>query len=143
MSKVTPKQRAWKWCAKFIKLRDAIEDLPITNDIELVICRTCHKWMRTGSREAQASHFISRGLGGSSGVYFSEINIHICCYQCNCFKQGAPVEYKEYMLLKYGQDVIDELELKHYIPFDGKELAMKAMEIHYKDKYKELVCKSD
>ncbi len=137
--RTNPKKNAWRWCAKYIKLRDAIKDLPKTNDIDLVICRTCGKWLRTKSKEAQACHFIGKGLGGSSGVYFDERNIHIGCYQCNCFKQGAPIEYKQFMLQEYGQSVIDELERKHRIPGDKGELAMKAMEIFYKQKYEELV----
>ena len=133
------KKAAWRACAKYIKLRDALEDLPVTNDLDLVICRTCGTWLRTKSKNAQASHFISRGLGGGSGVYFDERNIHICCYQCNCFKQGALIEYKLFILDKYGQDVFDELTVKHHIPLNSKDLAMKAMEIFYKQKYDELI----
>ena len=136
---MTPKKRACRACAKYIKLGDAIEDLPITNDIDLVRCRTCGVWLRTKSRNTQACHFISRGLGGSSGVYFDERNIHIGCYQCNCFEQGAPIEYRKYMITKYGQEVIDELELKNKIPLNSRDLAMKATEVFYKANYRELI----
>ena len=60
-----------------------------------------------------AGHFISRGMGGSSGVYFDERNIHAQCKPCNAWKQGAPHEYEQFMLDKYGQGVIDELRWLH------------------------------
>lgn len=131
----TLKKRAWYWCAKYIKLRDAIEDLPITNDIDLVRCRTCGRWLKTKSKNSQACHYISRGLGGGSGVYFDERNIHIGCYQCNCFKQGSPVEYNDFMLKKYGQSVIDELKMKDKFP---QKQAYWALIEFYKEKFQEL-----
>ena len=133
------KKRAWKACAKYIKLRDAIEDFPITNDLDLVRCRTCGKWMKTNSREAQACHFIGRGIGGGSGVYFDERNIHIGCYQCNCFKQGAPIEYEKFMLEKYGPDVLEELKIKHRLPKSFRDIDMIATEMYYKEEYQRLI----
>ena len=134
MSKL--KKQTWRWCAKYIKLRDAIEDLPITKDISLVQCRTCKKWLKTNSKNAQSSHYIGRGLGGSSGVYFDERNIHITCYQCNWFLQGNQSAFKEFMLKKYGQGVIDELEVMHQTnSYKGRIWAIGQM---YKEMYQEL-----
>lgn len=131
------KQKTWRWCAKYIKLRDAIEDLPTTKDRSLVLCRTCGKWLKTNSKEAQASHFISRGLGGSSGVYFDERNIHITCYQCNCFRQGNAQAYGDFMLKRYGQEVINELKIKHKVGnYKGQLWAIGQM---YKQMYKDLL----
>ena len=56
-----------------------------------------------------AGHFISRGSGGMSGVYFDERNIHTQCKPCNGFHQGNAQKYGDYMLQKYGQEVIDIL----------------------------------
>ena len=130
------KKTAWRWCAKYIKLRDAIEDFPVTKDLELVRCRTCGKWIRTNTKDAQASHFISRGLGGSSGVYFDERNIHICCSQCNRYLQGNAQAYEPFMRDKYGQKVIDELTIKHKIGnYKGR---IEAIGLMYKQMYQEL-----
>jgi len=111
----TPKQKAWDWCSKYIRLRDAlaycgekgidptqfarIEDLPVK-------CCTCDKvrqWI-----DMDAGHFIGRGLGGRSGVYFDERNIHAQSKDCNALEQGN-LAYLDFMLDKYGQKVIDEL----------------------------------
>lgn len=131
------KKTVWRWCAKYIKLRDTIEDYPITKDKDIVICRTCGRPLKRNSRNAQAGHFIGRGLGGSSGVYFDERNIHIQCYQCNAYEQGA-VEYRNYMLKKYGEAVIEELEIKHKVNgYDRRTLeGLKLL-------YKELATKAE
>ncbi len=86
-----------------------------------------------------AGHFISRGSGGVSGVYFDERNINLQCKRCNGFEQGNAQEYREYIVKTYGTATLDELRIKHYILPDMKNLAMRAMEQYYKDKYRELV----
>ncbi len=86
-----------------------------------------------------AGHFISRGKGGVSGVYFDERNVNLQCKRCNAFEQGAYAEYREYIIAKYGENMPAELKAKHYILPDLKNLAMKATEQYYKDKYRELV----
>ena len=86
-----------------------------------------------------AGHFISRGAGGVSGVYFDERNIHAQSKDCNAFKQGAAQEYREFIIKKYGENMPDELLRKHYVLPDMKNLAMRAMEEFYKEKYRELL----
>jgi hypothetical protein len=131
------KKTAWTWCAKYIKLRDAIEDYPISHDLGWVRCRTCGKWLVTKSKNAQAGHYKSRGTGGSSGIYWDERGLAIQCYQCNCFRQGAPKEFEEYLLKKYGQLVIDDLEFKHKTQsYKGK---IPAIGLMYKQMYQELL----
>jgi len=126
------KKTVWRWCAKYIKLRDTIEDFPVTRDKDIVFCRTCGKPLKRNSKNAQAGHFIGRGLGGSSGVYFDERNIHIQCYQCNAYKQGAPTEYRKYMLEKYGEAVVETLEIKHKINgYDRQDL--EGLKLLYKE----------
>jgi hypothetical protein len=86
-----------------------------------------------------AGHYISRAAGGLSGIYFDERNINLQCKRCNGFKQGAAQEYREYIIKRYGENMPAELLAKHYILPDMKDLAMKATEQFYKEKYKELV----
>ncbi|HDY88114.1 MAG TPA: hypothetical protein ENH82_08390 [bacterium] len=141
---MTPKQRAWKWCSKFIRLRDAlayckkvgidpglyeIEDLPIE-------CCTCNR-VRS-FRQMDAGHFISRGSGGGSGVYFDERNVNTQCKSCNAFHQGAPLEYNDFMKEKYGQEVIDELRRKDKIIHRHASIEHRALAIYYKDAYEDL-----
>ena len=142
---MTTKKRAWKWCSKFIRLRDAlaycksvgidprayrVEDLPI-------ICCTCSR-VRS-FRQMDAGHFISRGSGGSSGVYFDERNIHAQCKLCNSFHQGRALEYLNFMKEKYGQETINELRKLNKLTRKKGIVELRAFALHYKNLYNELL----
>ena len=141
-----PKQKAetWKWCSKYIRLRDAldyckrmgidvkqftrVEDLPV----KCCTCAEIKSWIYI-----DPGHFISKGSGGHSGVYFDERNIHAQCKTCNAFKQGAGPAYFEFMLDKYGQQTIDQLrwlDKNHSYKYKLEKL-----ELYFKQKYQELV----
>ncbi len=140
------KKRAWHWCSRFCRLRDAL-DYCKRNEIDLhqfarpedVIgeCCTCgivKSWIRM-----DAGHYKSRGMGGGSGVYFDERNVNLQCKQCNAWKQGAPTEYREFIIKKYGKKVLADIEFKHRIPISFKALAMIATKEYYKGEYKKLL----
>ena len=143
---MTPKAKAWKQCSRYCRLRDALDyckkhgiDLHQFSRPEDIIgaCATCgavKSWYLM-----DAGHFISRGAGGVSGVYFDERNVNLQCKRCNAFEQGAYGGYRNYIIHKYSIEVLDELLQKHYILPDMKDLAMRATEQYYKEKYKELV----
>lgn len=141
---VVVRKDVWKWCSQYIRLRDAIEfckgkgfdpsefkspyDLPAQ-------CCSCGR-IKSSWRLGDAGHFISRGRGGLSGVYFDERNIHFQCKGCNGFRQGNAVGYREFMLAKYGQDVIDQLEVLDKVnSYEGKLWQLRE---YYKDRYMEL-----
>jgi hypothetical protein len=111
------KKETDRWCSRYIRLRDSIEFYKtrgkITPPGEFVECYTCGKLIET--KYSQSGHWKSRGIGGSSGIYFDVRAIHAQCVQDNGFKQGAPDEYKAHMLADYGQKVLDKLEIKHKI----------------------------
>ena len=98
------KKEAWDWCSKYIRLRDADRD---------GYCRCCTCGIIRHWKKIDAGHFIGRGIGGMSGVYFDERNIHAQCKRCNGFLQGNHKAYEHFMLEKYGQTVIDELRWLH------------------------------
>ena len=143
---MTPRKKAWKQCSKYIRLRDALGycekygiDLGQFVRPEDIIgqCCTCgavKSWIRM-----DAGHFIGRGIGGSSGVYFDERNIHLQCKRCNGFRNGAYADYEKFIIDKYGDSELDALNLKHHTLIDMKTLAMQAMEIFYKQKYEDLI----
>ena len=145
MSK-TLKQKAWDWCSKYIRLRDAIEfcnrrgidigQMVRPDDIlgECCTCGAIKVW-----KYMDAGHWKGRGLGGGSGTYFDERNINLQCKICNGFRGGMAKEHEEYIREKYGQVVVCELERKHYSRLDMQDIAMLAMEIFYKRKYKDLI----
>ena len=148
MAKATPKKKADTAWSRYIRLRDAIQYC-LDHGISLhqfcrpedIICKCCtcgnvKSWIRMDN-----GHYKGRGIGGGSGTYFDERNCHCQCKQCNAFKGGAPAEYEDFLIEKYGDGIIQELELKHHMPADHSQLAMKALEQWAKAEYKSLVKK--
>jgi hypothetical protein len=105
----TPKQVLWDWVSKYVRLSACVNYSSGKGR-----CVTCNKPVHWKS--GHAGHFIGRGIGGSSGVYFDRRNIHFQCPECNNMPGGNYEEYKKFMLKEYGQEVIDELKAK------GKEI---------------------
>ncbi len=140
------KKDAWTACSKYIRLRDALDycdrysiDISQFNRPRDLIGACCTCGAVKSWNDMDAGHWIGRGLGGHSGTYFDERNSHLQCKKCNAWEAGHEKKHEKYILEKYGQAVIDELERKHLIPLDSRKLPMQAMEIFYIEKYKELV----
>ena len=116
MAKKTPKKIAWDWCSQYVRLRDAIvyQHKHPGMTFGYVKCCTCSNIKHW--RRGDAGHWIDRGSGGMSGVYFDERNIHFQCKPCNGglyvgkVKPDIKARYDEFMLETYGQGVMDELE---------------------------------
>jgi len=139
---MTPKEKAWQWCSKFIRLRDATEyclkyEINMLPENKVGQCCTCGRII--GWKVGDAGHFISRGSGGSSGVYFDERNIHLQCKTCNGFHQGKTLEYLEFMLKKYGKKVVAELRARDKLIQKQGKLALAAISQYYKDEYNKLL----
>ena len=144
----TPTKIADKWFSLYIRFRDALEfqkEVPDA-DISFGRCCTCGKigqW-----KYMDCGHFISRGRGGGSGVRWDERNAHLQCKPCNGgFYAGTNTRtkvdeaYKQFMLEKYGQAVIDQLEfLDRNQSYHGKILGIGLM---YKQMYEDLRGKDD
>lgn len=137
------KRKLWLACSRYIRLRDSIEycqksRIPIWPEMG-VYC-SCGKVI--DMEKADAGHFISRGIGGSSGVYFDERNIHLQCRSCNRFAEGNKEEYRQFMLEKYGQDVIDELKVKNKI-HKYTLIELEGLLRYYQNNYEKLKAKTE
>ena len=118
------------YLSKYILLRDSLP-----SDRDFVRCCTCGKLMNRFVKNSHAGHFISKGMGGSSGVYYDERNIHGQCHNCNKWMQGNGSEYYPFMIMTYGQEVIDELGRLHHLP---RPHSIDEYGMMYREKYKEL-----
>jgi hypothetical protein len=126
--------------SQYILLRDALEDvkagrLPDDCLYEYVLCRTCGKPVPRIGSNSHGGHFVPKGMGGGSGVYYDERNVNCQCYNCNEWLEGNRLEYIDYMREKYGQHVIDELRLKDKLP---RPHSIEAYGIFYRENLKEL-----
>lgn len=116
------KETAWKWFSLYIRLRDSFEG-------GYIKCCTCDSYKHF--RDIQAGHFLSRGA--YKRIVFDERNCHAQCVACNHFKSGNLAIYNQFMVKRYGYQVVDELYVANRTNprgYDYKELA---------DKYRVLV----
>ena len=126
------------YLSQYILLRDAIAQWKRGNShqgYEFVLCCTCGKMMSRFNKNSHAGHFRGKGMGGGSGVYFDERNVHAQCHNCNKWEQGNTVEYYSFMVEKYGQEVIDDIRRKHHLP---RPHSIDEYGIMYREKFKEL-----
>ena len=99
------KKRALKEFQRMIRLEAA--------DLEtgLVTCVTCgiqSNWRNT-EQKIDTGHFVPKGRGNV--VAFCEDNVHPQCVRENRFLGGALVEYRKYMVARYGEARVMEIEM--------------------------------
>ena len=90
------KEIAWKWFAKYIKLRDALKT---TGDIFFVRCITCGDL--NPIEEMHAGHGIP---GRTNSILFDEDLVNGQCALCNCSRGGEYQVYKHVLLIRYGHE---------------------------------------
>lgn len=90
-------------------------------------------------------HWIDRGSGGQSGVYFDERNINLQCKSCNAgFYKGTrkpdvKSAYDQFMLEKYGQKVMDELRIRDKVVTRKFSVIIFALHQLYTEEYQKLL----
>lgn len=97
---VTPKslkKEVWALFSELVRRSEA-------DPFDYCKCVTCGKIDHY--TRMQAGHFIH-----GTSFLIPEL-VHPQCPVCNGFKAGMAIEYKEYMLSKYGQNKLDELTFK-------------------------------
>lgn len=137
------KQRVFREMSPYIRLRDALEfcrshkiDISQFNDWHDLPVACCCCGDITTVRHVDAGHFLGRGIGGGSGAYLDERNVHAQINTHNAFKDAAH-GYEEFMIKKYGQDVIDDLrrldKTRKYT-----KLEIEGLRLFYKVEFKKL-----
>jgi len=124
------KQTAWRWMSAYIRLRDALETMDSTEYARCVTCGSVHH-----IKSMDAGHFVP---GRTDGALWDERNCHAQCKRCNKYLGGNLVEYRPFMLHRYGQDVIDELWRNARSPVKHTESDYRALAARYRDKYRAL-----
>jgi hypothetical protein len=107
-TKAKLKKDLWKIFSRYIRKKDADWKGYAT-------CFTCGKY--EDFRLVDAGHYIPKA-GNSDALYFSELNVHPQCTNCNRLLDGNVTVYKDRLILKYGPGVILELnQLRNAPPF--------------------------
>lgn len=111
--------------SRFIRFRDADSN-------GIVRCISCFKffhWKKTDN-----GHFVNRK---HMSTRFSEKNCNAQCISCNRFDEGNNIGYAKGLIKKYGQGIIDELEVLKYQTSKFSEFDYKVMIQDYSKKVKE------
>ena len=125
-SEVTPKslkKEVWALFSEYIRRAEADEH-------GVCKCVTCGR--RDMWKNMQAGHYIHGTL-----FLIPEL-VHVQCPVCNGFKAGMAVEYKEFMLKKYGQSELDRLEFLAKRPHIYTIFELQQFKALYKDKLAQL-----
>jgi len=69
-------------------------------------CCTCNKF----KDNYDCGHYKAVGRGGADRRRFTFMNLHRQCRHCNSFNGGKPVEYRAYLIERYGIDKVLWLE---------------------------------
>lgn len=117
----------WRLVSEYIRRKDA-------DDNGYVACCTCGRMVHWRT-QANAGHYIDRT---HKAVLYDEMNIAPQCRLCNKFRQGKAVDFREYLVKKYGEKAIRDLEQRRNFPagYTQEGLALKITE--YKRKLAEL-----
>lgn len=125
--------KADMWYSRWFRADQADEQGAVT-------CVTCGRrpmpW-KAPDGSTQTGHFESRGI---SAVRFMPENCGIQCRQCNYYLEGAKIKMRAYLVKRYGEEKVLEIEVLAKLPnkrlsdFDLSEIAK-----HYQSEYKKLV----
>ena len=112
---------------KFIRERDQYD--------RAFTCCSCNQMKPV--KLMHAGHYFSAGHNGA--IEFDERNVNGQCSHCNTFEHGNLIGYQKFMLKKYGQSIIDELEIKRNLPFKPDRFYFILIIVEYSEKVKQIV----
>ncbi|MDR2943452.1 MAG: recombination protein NinG [Treponema sp.] len=95
-------KKAWVEFSKMIRARDNIGGN--------FRCPTCGRTLPI--EEADAGHYITRAR---KSVMFDEMNVHAQCRHCNRFEEGNHFLYRRWLVDKYEEKKVEELERRAHI----------------------------
>lgn len=116
-----------KWFSRFIRLRDSDEN-------GIGKCCTCGrigevKYMDNG-------HYIKRQ---HSRLRYSEINCNLQCKKCNAFEQGRDVNFRKYLVEKYGENSVLILEKSKYGYSKKGKMEIRIIADYYKEQVNKIL----
>lgn len=123
MGKSSQKELLWRAFAEWIKLRDTPNGYGN--------CISCNRLLQYPNSDgsAHAGHLFPRSTVFNA-LYFHPMNVHTQCHHCNTFLEGNTMEYRKGLVRRYGEEVLEELELAKatdraakWPDFEYKELA--------------------
>ncbi len=116
--------------SEYVRKRDTQKD-------GYIRCFICGK--KISYSEAQNCHYIPRQ---HIATRFNLINCNAGCISCNCFDPDHEKRYRAALVIKYGEEVVEELERLKNIMLKLSNSDIKELESIFKEKIKELESKN-
>jgi hypothetical protein len=88
--------------SEYIRLRDADSN----GYCHCISCGAIHHW-----KEMDAGHYVNRS---HMSTRFDEKNVNAQCRRCNRFDEGNQIGYTKGLIRKYGNGIINELDVKKH-----------------------------
>ena len=116
------KKAFWKVFSEYIRKRDKY------------VCISCGKQLT--KETSDAGHYIPKTAGLT--LYFDERNVHAQCTHCNRFMHGNLAKYALALIRKYGQDILEKLDMKRNLKVRYTDFDYQVLIKEYKKKIKDL-----
>lgn len=122
------KKKLWTIVSEYIRLRDS-------DDENFCTCCTCGIYKHYKDN-IHAGHYVASGQ--SSFHRYNEKNIHAQCGLCNVGKNGCVLEYREFMINKYGLEYTEWLYESRNTTIDLWSVELKELIEQYQVKLYEI-----
>lgn len=127
------KKKAWDYFSKYTRLKAARDYDSFTH----AKCCTCGKVYPIGGVGClQAGHYVP---GRLNSVLYEEHCCHAQCYMCNIRLKGNPIEYRNFMVARYGEEETERVEMLRFKVLQMKAHDHEAKYHEYKQKYEDLL----
>lgn len=126
MKKTNLKTKLDRIFSEYIRLRDASPQ-------GFTRCISCGKVVPW--KEADCGHFVNRS---HVSTRFHEKNCNAQCRKCNRFDEGNPIGYMRGLVAKYGDGIIEKLEVLKNQNTKYSEFEYKVLIDYYKEQVKTL-----
>lgn len=90
---------------EILKLDKLLRQALLEEAGEYARCPTCGRVYR--AKELTVGHYITRARRVTR---WDRRNVELQCVRCNIYQRGKPVEFREYLVKKWGEDVVRRLE---------------------------------
>jgi hypothetical protein len=123
-----------RYFSPYIRQRDALAlHKEKGTDPDYAMCCSCG-WVQHW-KKMDAGHYISRGY---KSILYDERNVNAQCKRCNGFKQGNASDYRKFLINKYSEEVVEELEALKFKIRQYRPPELEEMIETYKEKLKQL-----
>lgn len=112
--------------SEYIRRRDSNED-------GYGRCISCGKIVHW--KDADAGHYVNRN---HMSLRYDEKNVHLQCRACNRFDDGNILGYTCGLVERYGNRVLQYLEIKKHNTFKMYQSAYEGLTKYYQQKIKEM-----